>query len=89
MEGTGVVVTALCPGPVDTPFQTQEMYNTNAYKASKPVKPEVAAKAGVKLLLHGKGKKIVGFNNLFISNLPRITPDWVMMRVKKGLAGQR
>lgn len=89
MEGTGVVVTALCPGPVDTPFQTQEMYNTNAYKASKPVKPEVVAKAGVKLLLHGKGKKIVGFNNWFISNLPRVTPDWVMMRVKKGLAGQR
>lgn len=89
MEGSGVVVTALCPGPVDTPFQTAEMYNTNAYKASKPVKAEVVAQAGVKLLLNGKGKKIVGFNNWFISNLPRVTPDKIMMRIKKRLAGQR
>jgi short-subunit dehydrogenase len=88
LEDSGVVVTTLCPGPVDTAFNTDAMWKTNAYKANKPVDPKVVAKQGVALLLHGKGKKIVGFNNWFISNLPRITPDFLMMKIKKNLASQ-
>lgn len=88
LEGSGVVVTTLCPGPVDTPFNTDAMWKTNAYKANKPVSPVVVAKQGVDLLLNGKGKKIVGFNNWFISNLPRVTPDSLMMKIKKNLASQ-
>jgi uncharacterized protein len=88
MEGTGVVVTTLCPGPVDTPFNSDAMWKTNAYKTNKPILPETVAKVGVKLLLSGKGKTIVGFNNWFISNLPRITPDNIMMKIKKNLASQ-
>jgi hypothetical protein len=89
LEGTGVVVTALCPGPVDTPFQNENMMKTNAMSANKPVPVEGVASAGVKLLLHGKGKKVVGFNNWFIANLPRITPDSIMMKIKKNLASQK
>ena len=44
------------------------------------------AKAGVELFLYGKGKKIVGFMNWFLSNLPRVTPDKLMMKIKKNLA---
>ncbi|MDQ0595045.1 short-subunit dehydrogenase [Chryseobacterium ginsenosidimutans] len=89
LEGTGVVVTALCPGPIDTGFNTKEMMTTNVLKTNKPVHPEVVADAGVKLLLYGKGKKIVGSMNWFISNLPRVTPDFLMMKIKKHLASQR
>ena len=86
LEGSGVVVTALCPGPIDTGFNTSEMLRTNAYKANKPMDPKVVANQGVALFLNGKGKKIVGFNNWFISNLPRVTPDKIMMKIKKNLA---
>jgi len=86
LEGSGVTVTALCPGPIDTGFNTSEMLKTNAYKANKPMDPKVVATQGVALFLNGKGKKIVGFNNWFISNLPRVTPDTVMMKIKKNLA---
>jgi short-subunit dehydrogenase len=89
LEGTNVLVTALCPGPIDTGFNTDKMLSTNAYKANKPVHPKVVAEQGVKLLLNGKGKKLVGFNNWFISNLPRFTPDSIMMKIKKNLASQR
>lgn len=89
MEGTGVDVVTLCPGPVDTAFNTAAMWKTNAYKANKPMPVAVVASAGVRLLLEGKGKKIVGFNNWFISNLPRITPDRIMMKIKKSLASQQ
>jgi uncharacterized protein len=86
LENSGVTITALCPGPVDTPFQTSEMLKTNAYKANKPVSASYVAQKGVELLLNGKGKKIPGFTNWFISNLPRITPDFIMMKIKKQLA---
>lgn len=88
LEVTGISVTTLCPGPVDTAFNTDAMWKTNAYKANKPIPAKEVARQGVALLLKGKGKKIVGFNNWFISNLPRITPDGIMMNIKKNLASQ-
>lgn len=86
MEGTGVTVTALCPGTVETPFHTKEMRKTNAMSANKPMPAAIVAKAGIELFLNGKGKKIVGFMNWFLSNLPRVTPDKIMMKIKKNLA---
>jgi len=86
MQGTGVAITALCPGTVETHFHTDKMRKTNAMSANKPVPADVVAKAGVELFLNGKGKKIVGFMNWFLSNLPRVTPDKVMMKIKKNLA---
>lgn len=88
LQGTGVMIKALCPGPIDTAFTTPEMATTNAYKANKPVNPEFVAQEGIKLLFNTKSKKIVGFNNWFISNLPRVTPDFIMMKIKKNLASQ-
>lgn len=89
LEEAGVIVTALCPGTVETPFHTEAMRKTNAMSANKPMPAEVVAKAGVQLFLNGKGKKIVGFMNWFLSNLPRITPDKLMMKIKKNLASIR
>lgn len=86
LEGTGVVVTALCPGTVETAFHTDTMRKTNAMNANKPMPVSVVAKEGVALFLNGKGKKIVGFMNWFLSNLPRVTPDFIMMKIKKHLA---
>lgn len=86
LQGTGVTVTALCPGPVETSFHTAAMRKTNAMSTNKPIPADVVAKAGVELFLNGDGKKIVGFMNWFLSNLPRVTPDKLMMKVKKNLA---
>lgn len=87
LQGTGVTVTALCPGTVETPFHTDAMRKTNAMSANKPMPADRVAKAGVELFLKGKGKKIVGFMNWFLSNVPRVTPDKLMMKIKKSLAG--
>jgi short-subunit dehydrogenase len=86
LEPAGVRVTALCPGTVETTFHTPKMRQTNAMKTNKPMSAKVVAAAGVELFLHGKGKKIVGFKNWFISNLPRITPDKIMIKIKTNLA---
>ncbi|PRY88616.1 SDR family NAD(P)-dependent oxidoreductase [Mongoliibacter ruber] len=89
LEDSGVVVTTLCPGTVETPFHTQEMRKTNAMNTNRPMPAKDVAEAGVKLLLYGKGKKVVGFNNWFISNLPRVTPSVIMMKIKKKLASPK
>lgn len=86
LDGTGVEVTVLCPGTVETSFHTSEMRKTQAMKANKPMSAKNVADSGVELFLNGKGKKIVGFKNWFISNLPRVTPDYIMMKIKKKLA---
>lgn len=48
--------------------------------------PKVVATQGVQHLLHGKGKKVVGFQNWFNSKLPSFVPDGIMMKIKKNLA---
>ena len=89
LEGSGVVVTTLLPGATETAFISSEMRETNLLKSNKPTPVKTVAAAGVKLLLHGKGKKVVGFQNRFNSILPRIVPGAVMMKIKKNLAGQK
>lgn len=89
LQGTGVVVTALCPGPTDTGFNTDKMKSTNVLHSNKPVSAKIVAKDGVELLLNGRGKKLVGFMNWFLSNVPRFVPDRMMMKIKKNLASQK
>ena len=89
LEGSGVVVTTLVPGITETAFISSEMRETNLLKSNKPTPVKTVTAAGVKLLLHGKGKKVVGFQNRFNSILPGIVPGAVMMKIKKNLASQK
>lgn len=86
LEGSGVVVTTLAPGTTETAFISSEMRETNLLKSNKPTPVKTVATAGVKFLLHGKGKKVVGFQNRFNSILAGILPDSVMMKIKMKLA---
>jgi len=89
LEGTGVVVTTLAPGVTETAFISPEMRETNLLKSNKPTSVKTVATEGVNLLLHGKGKKIIGFQNRFNSILAGILPDAVMMKIKMKLASAR
>lgn len=89
LEGSGVVVTTLAPGATETAFISSEMRETNLLKSNKPTPVKTVATEGVKLLLHGKGKKIVGFQNRFNSILAGILPEPVMMRIKMKLASAK
>lgn len=61
LEGSGVAVTTSAPGITETVFISMEMRETNLLKSTKPTLVKTVATTGVKLLLHGKGKKIEGF----------------------------
>lgn len=89
LEDTRITVTALCPGPVNTPFNTDTMWKTNAYKVNIPVDPKWVAKQGVRKFLAGGGTEIIGFNNWFFANSTRFSPRWLTLKINKYLASQQ
>lgn len=85
VQGTGVTVTALCPGTVDTEFTTPELAATNAYTANRPMDVRRVAERGVKALMKGEGTVVVGALNKLLSEAPRTAPRNLMLRIAKHL----
>ncbi len=75
LKGTGVTVTALCPGPTRTAFQetVSEDANANKIKFNMANAKEVAV-YGYKAMHKGKTYAIPGSFNKFLATLPRIIP---------------
>ncbi|MCX7550541.1 SDR family NAD(P)-dependent oxidoreductase [Xanthomarina sp. F2636L] len=75
LKGTGVTVTALCPGPTKTSFQQVVSNNTSENKITFNMasSKEVAA-YGYKSMNKGKVYAIPGRFNKLLATLPRIMP---------------
>lgn len=73
LKGTGVTVTALCPGPTKTSFQKIVSENTcdNKITFNMASAKEVAI-YGYKAMLKGKAYAIPGKFNKFLATLPRL-----------------
>jgi uncharacterized protein len=83
VRGTGVTVTALCPGPVETGFQDASESHDWASGLPKPLwrTPEQVAAAAVHGLEQGKRVVIPGTPNRALAALGRFSPRPVVMRV--------
>lgn len=75
LAGTGVTVTALCPGPTASGFQDNAAMNDSALvKGKKLPTSEEVAKAGYKALQRGQRVYIPGVMNWLLAQSPRFTP---------------
>lgn len=75
LKGTGVTVTALCPGPTKTSFQKVVSSNTSGNKITFNMSSaKEVADYGYKAMNKGKVYAIPGRFNKFLATLPRFIP---------------
>jgi uncharacterized protein len=82
LVGSGVAVTALCPGPVSTNFQkAAKLGKSRLFKFAKVMDAEAVAKVGFDAMNKGKVVVIPGFSNWFFAQLPRFLPRFLVRKI--------
>lgn len=74
---SNVHITALCPGPVSTNFQTVANVKFNA----KPLESEYVARKAVDGTLKNKREVVLGYNMRVFKFFSRFIPDKVMLKI--------
>jgi short-subunit dehydrogenase len=87
LAGTGVTVTALCPGPTATGFSDREdMHKSRLFKGKKLPNPEQVAVAGYRAMKRGKRVYVHGLMNRVMAFSVRFTPRAIVIEVVKFLS---
>ena len=86
VRGTGVQVTALCPGPMRTAFAAQGHMEKNAvfvggFHEALIVEPREAARQGIQAMVLGRSVQVVGRVNRLSTLLPRLAPRDLLPRI--------
>lgn len=84
LRGTGVTVTAFCPGPTRTQFQKRSR-TENIRENSFAMEAAPAARAAYRGLMRGKRLVIPGFTNKFLAVLVRLFPKSLVIRASRFL----
>lgn len=75
LRGTGVTVTALCPGPTSTGFQARaKMEESRLVQGRQIMDAATVAKAGYNALISGRPVVVPGLMNRIQTFLPRLLP---------------
>lgn len=74
LQGTGVTVTVLCPGPTETGFQARAEVENIRLNRMGMMSPKAVAEAGYRGLMTGKTIVIPGFKNKLGAQSVRFTP---------------
>ncbi|ULH17155.1 SDR family oxidoreductase (plasmid) [Deinococcus sp. KNUC1210] len=95
VRGSGVNVTALCPGPVATGFQDRaQMQDSKLLDAGNPMlapmmSADEVAREGVEAMLAGQAVRVVGRMNKLQTLTPRFLPRSVLPRLIKQLQSRK
>jgi uncharacterized protein len=75
LKGTGVTVTALCPGPTESGFQAvAAMEESKLVKGRKIMTADRVAQLGIAAMMKGRPVVVTGLRNRFMVQTPRFTP---------------
>jgi short-subunit dehydrogenase len=84
LDGTGVTVTALCPGPTATGFQQRgEMEDSRLVAGRQLMDVKTVAREGYKALMRGEAVFVPGRNNWLIAESIRFMPRAMVRRFIK------
>lgn len=88
LKGTGVSVTALCPGPTATGFaDAADMTKSRLFTVMKPMESKVVAEKGYEAMKRGQRVIITGMFNKVLARSVAITPRPVVLKIAKMLNG--
>jgi short-subunit dehydrogenase len=83
LEGTGVTITALCPGPTESGFQAAAGIGKSKLSGALPSSAQIAA-YGMRALEHGTTVAIAGTKNWWLVQSVRWLPrKWVARMVRR------
>ena len=89
LQGTGITVTTLCPGPTQSSFaDTANMGNSALFKRKLPTSREVA-EYGFKAMIAGKTVAIHGTQNKILRQAGRFAPRKVMTAIVRKIQEAR
>lgn len=90
LQGTGITVTALCPGPTRTSFfERAGMQGSNMATAPHVMAVEPVALAGYRGMMRGSALVIPGLGNKLLLFSIRLGPRWLVRRVTRWLQESR
>lgn len=86
VRGTGVTVTALCPGATTTNFQARAgLGGARLFSRGLVMPSQHVARIGYRGLMAGKPVVVTGFMNRLAALGPRIAPRWLLLKVVRRL----
>jgi short-subunit dehydrogenase len=90
LEGTGVTVTALCPGPTTSDFQKRaNMQNSGLVKGRKMMDAQTVAEAGYQGQMAGKTIVIPGLTNKLLAQSNRFSPRSLVTKIVRRMQEER
>jgi short-subunit dehydrogenase len=90
LEGTGVIVSALCPGPTASDFQERaKMQNSGLVKGRKMMDSRTVAEAGYRGLMAGKTIVIPGLGNKLLTQSLRLSPRSIVTKMVRRVQEER
>lgn len=90
LAGSGVTVTALCPGPTRTAFaERAQMEQSGLFKLATVMTAADVARAGVDGALRGERLVIPGVLNRVLVDSSRLSPRWITTKITARLNARR
>jgi short-subunit dehydrogenase len=83
VRGSGVTVTALCPGPARTGFQRRAQMEDSRLVSGRIMDARTVAVAGYRAMQQGRTVVIPGLRNRLFALAPRVSPRGLAARVVK------
>ncbi|MXQ54485.1 SDR family NAD(P)-dependent oxidoreductase [Shimazuella alba] len=89
MNGTGVTVTAFCPGPTSTGFEKRANLGTSKLFQKGVMDVQTATKIGFRGFLQGKEIVIPGFKNRLLSRIVSFMPRKLVTKIVRKMQETR